>query len=447
MTDRPIAAIVLAAGMGTRMKSQLHKVLHPVGGKPMLTHLADTIATLGAARSVIVVGARREQVEAHAGPAILAVQEPQLGTGHAVLCARDAMTGFTGDVLILYGDVPLVRRETMRALLDGLSTDRAIAVLGFRPADPGAYGRILLGNDGSIAGMVEYKDATPEQRAVTLCNSGMMAVRGELLFPLLARVTNANAAGEYYLPDIVALALADGHGVALVETDCDDIAGVNSRADLAALEAQFQARRRAEAMAGGATLIDPASVWFSHDTVIGQDVLIEPHVFFGPGVTIEDGVVIHAHCHIEGAHLKAGAQVGPYARLRPGTVIGEKAKVGNFVEVKKTIMEAGAKASHLSYLGDAHVGVDANIGAGTITCNYDGFFKYKTEIGARAFIGSNSALIAPVKIGSDAIVAAGSAVSRDVADGDLCLVRPEQITKPGWARRFQEAMRKKKAGP
>lgn len=430
MPHSATAAIILAAGMGTRMKSALHKVLHPIGGKPMLAHLQDTLASLAVDRQVIVVGARREQVEAASRGAILAVQEPQLGTGHAVLMARDALAGFAGKVLILYGDVPLVRAATLEALLAALDGS-AIAVLGFRPADPAAYGRIVLGQDGGIARMVEFKDASDAERAITLCNSGIMAVSGDRLFSLLDRVTNANAAGEYYLPDIVGLALADGLGVALVETDEGDVSGVNSRADLAALELRFQEQRRAAAMAGGATLIDPASVWFSHDTQIGQDVLIEPNVVFGPGVTVADGVIIRAHTHIEGARIGAGCEIGPFARLRPGTNLGEKVKVGNFVEVKKTVMEAGAKANHLTYLGDAHVGAGANIGAGTITCNYDGVNKHRTEIGEGAFIGSDTALVAPVKVGARALVGAGSVITADVPDDALAIARGQQAVKPG----------------
>jgi bifunctional UDP-N-acetylglucosamine pyrophosphorylase / glucosamine-1-phosphate N-acetyltransferase len=445
MSETATAAIILAAGMGTRMKSDLHKVLHPIGGKPMLAHLQASLETLNVARSVIVVGARREQVARHAGSAQLVVQEPQLGTGHAVLMAREAMAGFTGKVLILYGDVPLVRADTMQALLDALDGKTAIAVLGFRPADPAAYGRILLSEDGSIAKMVEFKDATPQERAVTLCNSGMMAVQAELLFGLLDRVTNANAAGEYYLPDIVGLAIADGRRVALVETDEGDVAGVNSRADLAAAELRFQQQRRAAAMDAGATLIDPATVWFSHDTRLGRDVLIEPNVFFGPGVDVADGVTIRANSHIEGASIGPGAEIGPFARLRPGAQLGEKVKIGNFVEVKKTVMEAGAKANHLTYLGDAHVGAGANVGAGTITCNYDGYFKHNTVIGAGAFIGSNSALVAPVTIGAGAIVGAGSVITRDVAADALAVARGDHQEKPGWAARFRAAMAAKKA--
>lgn len=448
MTKRPIAAIILAAGKGTRMKSDLHKVLHPIAGQPMLLHLIDSVATLKAERTVVVTGAGREQVEAAVAPlgVVTALQAEQLGTGHAVLQARDALAGFDGDVLILYGDVPLVHAQTMQRMLDRLAAADApaIVVLGFRPADPAAYGRVIADADGRIDRMVEYKDASDAERAVTLCNSGLMAVRGADVFALLGRVGNDNAAGEYYLPDIVMLAAADGRGSAVIETDAAEVAGVNSRAELAAVDASWQAQRRAQAMADGATLIALDTVWFAHDTVVGRDVVIEPNVFFGPGVTVADGAVIHAFCHIEGAIIGPGAEVGPFARLRPGAVMGERSKVGNFVEMKKTVLGAGAKASHLTYLGDTEVGAGANIGAGTITCNYDGFFKYKTVIGAGAFIGSNSALVAPVTIGTGAIVAAGSVVTRDVEADALAVARGQQAARPGWAKRFRDAMTAKK---
>lgn len=451
MTDQtvsPLAVIVLAAGKGTRMKSDLHKVLHPIAGRPMVGHLMASAAELKPARQVVVAGHGREQLEkALGGSATIAVQDPQLGTAHAVQQAEGALAGFEGDVLILYGDVPFVRTETMQAMIARLHGDDAPAavVLGFEPADALQYGRVIAEN-GRIVKMVEHKDATDEERTCRVCNSGLMAVRSADLFGLLARVGNDNAQGEYYLPDVVNIAIADGRTCAVVVTDdADEVAGINSRAELAQAEGRWQHRRRAQAMADGATLIAPETVWFAWDTVLGRDVTVEPNVFFGPGVTVADGVTIHAFCHLEGATLAPGVHIGPYARLRPGAKLEEDVKVGNFVEVKNTVMHRGAKASHLTYLGDAEVGAEANIGAGTITCNYDGYFKYKTTIGERAFIGSNSALIAPVKIGADAIVAAGSAVSRDVADGELRMVRAEQLVKPGWADRFHDAMKKKKA--
>ena len=447
-TQRPLAAIVLAAGKGTRMKSDLHKVLHPIAGQSMLMHLLVSLDVLRPDRTVVVVGSGREQLEAAltGRDAVLAVQEPQLGTGHAVQQAQAALAGFDGDVLILYGDVPFVGSATMARLVARLhEADRpAAVVLGFRPADPTAYGRVIAGSDGHIAKMVEYKDASEAERAVTLCNSGLMAVRAADLFALLTRVTNDNAAGEYYLPDIVMLAAADGRRSAVIETDAAEVAGINSRAELAQQELAWQQRRRARAMAEGATLIAPETVWFSHDTVLGRDVTLEPNVWFGPGVTIADGVVIHGFSHLEGATVESGAEVGPYARLRPGAELGRNSKVGNFVEVKKARLGEGAKANHLTYLGDADIGAGANIGAGTITCNYDGFFKYSTEIGAGAFIGSNSALVAPVKIGDGAIVGAGSVIAADVQANALALGRGEQQVKPDWAKRFRSVMLERK---
>jgi bifunctional UDP-N-acetylglucosamine pyrophosphorylase / glucosamine-1-phosphate N-acetyltransferase len=448
MAEQPLAAIILAAGQGTRMKSDLHKVLHPVAGLPMLHHLLESLNAAGAARQVVVVGARREQVEASVAPrgVDIAFQAEQLGTAHAALQARAALADFDGVAIVCFGDTPFLRPETIARLNDRLLAEDAprIAVLGFVPDDAKAYGRIIADDSGNIAKMVEFKDATDHERAVKLCNSGVTAVRTADLWPLLDRVGNDNAAGEYYLPDIVMLALGDGDRAVVVETHPDELIGINSRAELAEAESIWQTRRRAEAMANGASLIAPETIWLAHDTVIGRDVVIEPNVVFGPGVTIADNVVIHSFSHIEGATIASGCSVGPFARLRPGSQMQEGAKVGNFVEMKKAVLGPGAKASHLTYLGDATVGANANIGAGTITCNYDGYFKYQTVIGENAFVGSNSSLIAPVKIGRDAIVAAGSAVSRDVADGELRMVRAEQLVKPGWGDRFHDAMRRKK---
>ncbi|MDF8334321.1 bifunctional UDP-N-acetylglucosamine diphosphorylase/glucosamine-1-phosphate N-acetyltransferase GlmU [Novosphingobium cyanobacteriorum] len=444
----PLATVVLAAGKGTRMKSDLHKVLHPIAGRPMVEHLMASAAELAPARQVVVAGHGREQLEKALGDrATIAVQDPQLGTGHAVQQAEGALQGFDGDVLILYGDVPFVSAATMRAMIDRLhgADSPAVVVLAFEPADALQYGRVIA-EDGVVKKMVEHKDATEAERACTLCNSGLMAVRSVELFGLLARVGNANAQGEYYLTDIVNIANADGRTCAVVVTpDADEVAGINSRGELAEAERRWQERRRIRAMAEGATLVAPETVWFAWDTVLGRDVTVEQNVVFGPGVSVADGAVIHAFCHLEGARVESGVSIGPFARLRPGAVLEEKSRVGNFVEVKNAVLHKGAKANHLTYLGDADVGEGANIGAGTITCNYDGYFKHKTVIGPRAFIGSNSALIAPVKIGADAIVAAGSAVSRDVADGELRLVRAEQLIKPGWADAFHDAMKRKKA--
>ncbi|RVU06445.1 bifunctional UDP-N-acetylglucosamine diphosphorylase/glucosamine-1-phosphate N-acetyltransferase GlmU [Novosphingobium umbonatum] len=446
--SHPLAIIVLAAGKGTRMKSDTHKVLHPIAGRPMLEHLLASVGELSPERQVVVAGHGRDQLEkALAGRAAMALQEPQLGTAHAVQQAEGALAGFEGDVLVLYGDVPFVSADTMRAMIGRLhgADQPAVVVLGFEPDDALAYGRIIA-KDGAIAKMVEFKDASAEERACRLCNSGLMAARASDLFALLARVGNDNAQGEYYLPDIVNIALADGRPCAVVVTaDADEVAGINSRAELAEAEGRWQKRRRLQAMDDGVTLVAPETVWFSWDTKLGRDVVVEPNVVFGPGVEVADHVTIHAFSHLAGAKVASQADIGPYARLRPGADIREKARVGNFVEIKNAVMGVGAKANHLTYVGDAQVGAGANLGAGTITCNYDGYFKHKTIIGERAFIGSNSALIAPVKIGADAIVAAGSAVSRDVGDGELRLVRAEQLVKPGWADQFHDIMRRRKA--
>jgi bifunctional UDP-N-acetylglucosamine pyrophosphorylase/glucosamine-1-phosphate N-acetyltransferase len=445
---RPFAAVILAAGKGTRMRSSLHKVLHPIAGRPMLSQLLDSVDTLRPAGKVVVVGAGREQVEPIAARhgATIAVQADQLGTAHAVAQAEPLLPGFEGDVLVLYGDVPMVSAATMARMLDRLNApDRPGAVvLAFRPEDPLSYGRVLASADGTIEKMVEHKDATDEERRVNLCNSGLLAMRSADLWALLARVGNDNAAGEYYLPDVVMLAAADGRRSAVIEAAPWEVAGVNSRAELAAVEAEWQRGRRIRAMDEGATLVAPETVWFAHDTIIGRDVTIEPNVFFGPAVRIGDGATIHGFSHIEGATVAEGAEIGPFARLRPGAEIGEGAKVGNFVEIKKARLGAGAKANHLTYLGDADIGAGANIGAGTITCNYDGFLKYPTVIGAGAFVGSNSALVAPVTIGDGAIVAAGSVVTRDVAADALAVARGRQEERPGWARRFRDVMAARK---
>jgi len=445
MTD--FAAIVLAAGKGTRMKSDLHKCLHPIAGKPMLLHLLDNFAELELRRTVVVVGDKREQVDAAMADHNVetALQDPQLGTAHAALQAKSALEGFDGNILVTFGDVPLVRGATVKKLSEALDDGARVAVLGFRPADPLAYGRILADDDGNVRKMVEFKDASEDERACELCNSGVLIARSSDIWDLLEAIDNNNAQGEYYLPDVATGAIARGDRVKVVEADPGEVAGVNSRAELASAEAQWQAFKREEAMANGATLKAPETVFFSWDTQLGKDVTVDPNVVFGPGVSVADNVHIKAFSHIEGATIASGAEIGPFARLRPGSVLEEGSFVGNFVEMKKSVLGKGAKASHLSYIGDADVGAGANIGAGTITCNYDGYFKHRTTIGDRAFIGSNTALIAPVEIGPDAIVAAGSAVSRNVAAGELRMVRAEQLVKPGWADRFHDTMKKKKA--
>jgi bifunctional UDP-N-acetylglucosamine pyrophosphorylase/glucosamine-1-phosphate N-acetyltransferase len=444
-----LAVAILAAGQGTRMRSDLHKVLHPLAGRPMLEHLLETVDHLGAERRVVVVGKGREQLEAAllGHDLTLALQAEQKGTGHAVQQAEAALAGFDGTVLILYGDTPLVEAATLTAMRERLeASDRpGVVVLASSPDDPAAYGRVILGSGDRIDKMVEYKDANEAERAVRLCNSGMMAVHSADLFRWLAKVGNDNAAGEYYLPDVVMIAAKeDRHSVA-VECAPWQTAGINSRAELALVEREWQHRRRARALAEGATLIDPETVWFSFDTAIGRDVLIEPNVFFGPGVRIADGATIRAFSHLEGASVGASAEVGPFARLRPGAELGDSTKVGNFVEVKKAKLGTGAKANHLSYIGDADVGAKANIGAGTITCNYDGFFKYRTVIGEGAFIGSNSSLVAPVSIGAGAIIGAGSVVTRDVEGDALGVTRAEQKQLAGWAARFRDKQQAKKS--
>ena len=450
MSDAPnFAVVILAAGQGTRMRSDTHKVLHPIACKPLLMHLLDSVDRVGAEKRVVVVGKGRDQVErALAGRDVtIAHQAEQKGTAHAVQQAQDALAGYDGAVLILYGDTPFVEPETLKRMLDRLDGDGGpgVVVLASTPDDPLKYGRIILGEGDHIARMVEYKDATEEERAVRLCNSGMMAVRARDLFRWLDRVGNDNAAGEYYLPDVVNIAAGEGRDAVVIEGDPYETAGVNSRAELAHLELDWQRRRREEALQEGATLIDPESVWFAADTRLGRDVTVEPHVVFGPGVQVADGATIKAFSHIEGATIGTKAVIGPFARLRPGAKIGEKAKVGNFVEVKKATLGHGAKANHLSYIGDADVGADANIGAGTITCNYDGFGKYGTVIGEGAFIGSNTALVAPVSVGAGAIVGAGSVITKDVEPDSLAVERSEQKGIAGWARRFRERMTRKAA--
>ena len=447
--QRRFAVVILAAGQGTRMRSDTHKVLHPIASRPLLLHLLDCVDALGADKRVVVVGKGREQVEAAiAGRDVaIAVQAEQKGTGHAVQQAADALSGYDGPVIILYGDTPFVRADTLRRMIDRLDGGGGpgIVVLASSPADPLKYGRIILGDGDRIAKMVEFKDATEEERAVRLCNSGMMAVRAKDLFRWLAQVGNDNAAGEYYLPDIVNIAAAEGREAVVIEGDPYEAAGVNSRAELAHLELEWQRRRREQVLEQGATLIDPESVWFAFDTRLGRDVTVEPHVVFGPGVEIADGATIRAFSHIDGAKIGARAIIGPFARVRPGTRLAERVKVGNFVEIKNAEVGEGAKVNHLSYIGDTSIGARANIGAGTITCNYDGFGKYRTEIGEGACIGSNTALVAPIIIGAGAIVGAGSVITRDVEPDSLAVERNEQRGIAGWARRFRERMMRKAA--
>ena len=450
MSDqRRFAVVILAAGQGTRMRSDTHKVLHPIASRPLLLHLLDRVDALGADKRIVIVGKGRDQVERalNGRDVTVAHQAKQLGTGHAVQQAADALAGYDGPVLILYGDTPFVEAGTLRRMLDRLDggDGPGVVVLASCPADPAKYGRIILGEGDRIAKMVEFRDATEQERAVRLCNSGMMAVRAKDLFRWLAKVGNDNAASEYYLPDVVNIAADEGREAVVIEGDPYETAGVNSRAELAHLELEWQRRRREQVLHEGATLIDPESVWFAYDTKLGRDVTVEPHVVFGPGVQVADGATIHAFSHIEGAAIGTGASIGPFARIRPGTRLAERTRVGNFVELKNAEVGEGAKVNHLSYIGDASVGGRANIGAGTITCNYDGFGKYRTEIGTGAFIGSNTSLVAPVRIGDGAVVGAGSVITSDVEPDSLALERSEQKGIAGWARRFRERMTRKAA--
>lgn len=427
MMTNTLTCIVLAAGMGTRMKSALPKPLHKVAGRPMVLYPIAAAEALTPQQIVVVIGAGMEALATAVAPHQTAVQAVPKGTGDAVRAGLAACAPPQGDVLVLYGDTPLVTAQTLQKLIERrqVGDNPAVVVSGMTPPNPTGYGRLIV-EGGNLLSIVEEKDATPAQKAITLCNGGIMLFDGVLLPALLDGLTPNNAKGEYYLTDTIEIARAKGHVCAHVEIDCEDVAGVNTRSELAGVELAMQNRLRAAAMANGATLIDPASVWFSWDTKLGQDVTVGPQVVFAPDVEIADGVEIRPFCHLDGVRVAANAIVGPYARLRPGTVIGEGCHIGNFVEIKNTMLEAGAKANHLTYLGDATVGAHANIGAGTITCNYDGFNKFKTEIGRGAFIGSNVALVAPVKIGDDALIAAGSVITADVSSDALAIERSPQ---------------------
>jgi bifunctional UDP-N-acetylglucosamine pyrophosphorylase/glucosamine-1-phosphate N-acetyltransferase len=430
------AAIILAAGQGTRMKSELPKVLHEVGGRAMLDWAIAAAAQVGAARTIVVTGAHAPAVGGHVakllGPNATAIQDPPLGTGHAVRAAEQALAGFNGDVIILYGDapfVPPVRIEEMFALR---AAKGGLVVLAFEARDPAGYGRVMVQN-GVVDRIVEHKDANDAERANKLCNSGVMCADARMLFQLLAQVRNENAKGEYYLTDVVALGRAAGQATHVLVGEESDAMGVNSKVELAAAEAAFQCRARIAMMEAGVTLIDPDTVFFSHDTQVAADVVIEPNVFFGKGVKIGKGTRIKALCHIDGAEIGEGANVGPSARLRPGTKLGPGVKIGNFVEIKNATFGAKAQASHLAYVGDADVGARANLGAGAITCNYDGFDKYRTTIGEDAFIGSDTALVAPVKVGKGAYTGTGSVITKDVPDGALAVARTRQTNIEDWA--------------
>ena len=445
MLSENIAVVILAAGKGTRMRSARSKVLHNVGNRPLLGHVLHTAETLNAGKVIVVVGPDMDDVAEVAAPYPVVVQEKQRGTADAVKPARDALNGFlNGTVFILYGDTPFIRPETLDAMLKQRATGSDIVVLGFRPADPAAYGRLILGEGQSLERIVEFSEANDDEKAVDLCNSGVLAVDAARLFPLIDQVRDDNEKGEFYLTDIVALARQENASCTVVEAEADELQGINSRSDLAVAEGYWQQQQREAVMDSGVTLLDPATVYFSYDTRIEPDVTVGPNVVFGPGVTVARNSEIRAFCHLEGATVGEGVTVGPFARLRPGAVLEKGAFVGNFVEVKNAVLGAGAKASHLSYIGDTDVGEKANIGAGTITCNYDGFFKYRTTIGKGAFIGSNSALVSPVNIGDGAIVAAGSVITADVSSSALALGRGIQAEKPGWAQAFRTEQQSKK---
>lgn len=444
-TRRPRAAIVLAAGKSTRMKSAKSKVLHDLAGRPLMGWVHASLQELGCERVVCVVGDANADVRA-AAEALgmdIAVQEPQLGTGHAVQCAKAAMSGFDGDVAVVFADTPMIRTATLEGTFAALK-DADVAVLGFEAELPNAYGRLIEGADG-LDRIVEAKEASDEELAVTLANSGVMAADCARLFAAVDRVGNENVKGEYYLTDVVGIIRGDGGRAAAVRGEESEMLGINSRADLAQAHKAFQDNMRRDALDDGVTLRDPETVYFSYDTVLEDDVTVGEHVVFGPGVTVKTGATIHPFSHVEGATVGEGASIGPFARLRPGTELGRDVKIGNFVEVKKTIMGDGAKASHLTYLGDAEVGASANIGAGTVTCNYDGYFKHRTVIGEGAFVGTHTSLVAPVRVGANAFTATGAVVTKDVPDDALAIARVKQETKPGWAARFHAAMKKRKA--
>lgn len=441
------AAIILAAGQGTRMKSKTVKVLHSVGGRPMLDWSVDLARKSGADRIVTVYGAHSPAVKtaAEALGTQTALQDPPKGTGHAVLAAREALADVEGAAIVLYADTPLITPQTVAKVFAALDGGASVAVLGFEPEDPAAYGRLITDGEGNLDRIVEYKDASEAERAVRLVNSGVLAAPAPLLLELLGEVGNDNANGEYYLTDVVGLARGRGLKAVAVKAEAGEVLGVNSRGDLAEAEAAFQARMRKQAMADGVTLVAPETVFFSHDTQIARDVIVEPNVVFGPGVTIGEDAVIHAFSHLEGASVAQGASVGPYARLRPGAELGAGAKVGNFVEVKKSQLGEGAKVSHLTYIGDASIGANANIGAGTITCNYDGYDKHRTVVGEGAFIGSNTCLVAPVTVGAGAFTGTGTIVTENVEADALALARTPMTTKSGWAARFRAAKEARKA--
>jgi bifunctional UDP-N-acetylglucosamine pyrophosphorylase/glucosamine-1-phosphate N-acetyltransferase len=450
--SRTCLAVILAAGDSTRMKSSMSKVLHPVAGRPMIAHVMQAIVGAGMGNAALVLGRDAERVEKAAQIGGIAtssfLQTERLGTGHAVLAAREAIAKGYDDVVVAYGDVPLITPAPFAAAREKLAEGADIVVIGFHTDKPTGYGRLLVEN-GELIAIREEKDATDAERKVTWCNSGLMAINGAKALALLDKIDNKNAKGEYYLTDLVEIARAAGGKVVAVDAPESELTGCNNRAELAYIEKLWQERRRYEIMVSGVTMIAPETVFLSFDTEIGQDALIEPNVFFGPGVTVESGAIIHSFSHLEGAHVGARAEIGPYARLRPGANLGTSSKVGNFCEVKKAEIGEGAKVNHLTYIGDAVVGAHTNIGAGTITCNYDGVNKHLTQIGADAFIGSNSSLVAPVTIGDGAYIASGSVITDDVPAQALALGRARQEVKPERAKLIREralALKKSRSG-
>ncbi|NDW44736.1 bifunctional UDP-N-acetylglucosamine diphosphorylase/glucosamine-1-phosphate N-acetyltransferase GlmU [Ruegeria sp. PrR005] len=441
------ALIILAAGKGTRMNSDIPKVLHPIAQVPMLVHAMRTGAALAPEHTVVVAGHGADAVRAATQDedetATVVLQEEQLGTAHAVDQARQALEGFPGDAVVLYADTPFLQPGTLERMVEARAK-YDLVILGFHAADPARYGRLVMQGD-SLEKIVEFKDANDTERAISFCNSGLLACKADTLFSLIAEVGNANAAGEYYLTDVVEIARKRGLKVTAVSCDESETLGVNSRADLAAADAVFQTRARAELLDLGVTLMAPETVYLAADTVIGRDTVIEPNVVFGPGVTVESGATIRAFSHLEGCHVSQGSVVGPYARLRPGTELAENTRIGNFVEIKNAEIGEGAKVNHLSYIGDASVGAETNIGAGTITCNYDGVMKHRTTIGANVFIGSNTMLVAPVTLGDGAMTATGTVVTQDVEPDALAIARAVQENKPGYARKLFQMLRAKKA--
>ncbi|MBO4519729.1 MAG: bifunctional UDP-N-acetylglucosamine diphosphorylase/glucosamine-1-phosphate N-acetyltransferase GlmU [Alphaproteobacteria bacterium] len=438
MSENKLVAVVLAAGQGTRMKSSLPKVLHKVAGRPMINHLLATVDSLNADKAVVVISeGMKDSVAKAVAPHSVAVQHEQLGTGDAVKAALPEFEDVRGDVLVLYGDTPLIGKETLERMLKARRNGADVVVLGFTPDDPKRYGRLIMDDKGELKEIVEFKEATEEQKAVRLCNSGILCFDAQKLCGWLKKLKKQPGSGEYYLTETISLARADGCRAVAVEGNEEEMLGINSREELATMEKIVQRRLRTKFLDQGVTMTDPETVYFSFDTVLGKDVTIEPNVIFETGCVVEDNVEIKGFCHFEGTHIRKNAKVGPFARLRPGADIGEDCHIGDFVEIKNATIETGAKVNHLSYIGDARVGSKTNIGAGTITCNYDGFFKSKTDIGAGAFIGSDTVIVAPCTIGDGAMTAAGSVITKDVAANAMAVARGKQTALDGWAEKFR----------